>query len=61
MFAIALKPDQYLTYILSDQEALSRLEVVPERGGIITRWRIQGQNILYLDEERFAHPDLSVR
>lgn len=61
MFAIALKPDQYLTYILSDQEALSRLEVVPERGGIITRWRIQGQNILYLDEERFANPNLSVR
>lgn len=61
MFAIALKQEQYLTYILSDQTALSRLEVVPERGGIITRWKIQGQNILYLDEERFADPQLSIR
>lgn len=61
MFAIALKQEQYLTYILSDQVALSRLEVVPERGGIITSWKIQGQNILYLDGERFANPQLSVR
>lgn len=61
MFAIALKQNQYLTYILSDREALSRLEVVPERGGIVSRWKIQGQDILYLDEERFANPQLSVR
>jgi len=61
VFAIAIKPDRYPTYILSDKEAHSRLEVVPERGGIITSWRIQGQNILYLDVERFANPELSVR
>ncbi|MCU0536519.1 MAG: aldose epimerase [Hydrococcus sp. Prado102] len=61
MFAIAFKQEQYLTYILSDQKALSRLEVVPERGGIVTRWQIQGQNILYLDAERFADSKLSVR
>ncbi|MEI2583764.1 aldose epimerase family protein [Scytonema sp. PRP1] len=39
----------------------SRLEVVPERGGIITSWRVQNQEVLYLDEERFANPQLSVR
>lgn len=61
MFAIALKQEKYSTYILSDENALARLEVVPERGGIVTRWQIQGQDILYLDEERFANPDLSVR
>ncbi len=61
MFAIALKQEQYLTYILSDQTALSRLEIVPERGGMITRWKIQGQDLLYLDEERFDNPSLSVR
>ncbi|MBE9115558.1 aldose epimerase [Lusitaniella coriacea LEGE 07157] len=61
MFAISLKQDQYATYILSDQEAHSRIEVVPERGGIITQWRIQGQNLLYLDAERFADPKLSIR
>lgn len=61
MFAIALQESQYKTYILSDQAANSQLEVVPERGGIITKWRIQGQEILYLDAERFANPELSVR
>lgn len=61
MFTIALKPEQYQTYILTDEEAQSRLEIVPERGGMVTRWRIQGQDILYLDEERFANPDMSVR
>ncbi|KAF3885042.1 MULTISPECIES: aldose epimerase family protein [Nostocales] len=45
-------------YIQTNQ---SRLEVVPERGGIIIGWRVEGQDILYLDEERFANPELSVR
>lgn len=36
-------------------------EVVPERGGMVTRWRVQGRDILYLDENRFADPTLSVR
>ncbi|HEY9693358.1 MAG TPA: hypothetical protein V6D15_14190 [Oculatellaceae cyanobacterium] len=61
MFAIAQKLQQYKTYILSDDDSQSQLEVVPERGGIITSWRIQGQEILYLDAERFTKPDLSVR
>jgi galactose mutarotase-like enzyme len=45
-------------YIQTNQ---SRLEVVPERGGIITSWQVQNQEILYLDQERFANPQLSVR
>ncbi len=61
MFTIAIQQQQYKTYILSDETAGSQLEVVPERGGIITRWRVQGQEIFYLDTERFTHPDLSVR
>lgn len=62
MYEIAVKQEQYKTYILSDETALSRLEVVPERGGIITRWQLQGQEIFYLDSERFIkNPDLSVR
>lgn len=61
MYAIALKQEQYKTYILSDQMTQSRLEVVPERGGMITRWAVQGTEILYLDGDRFAKPELSVR
>lgn len=61
MYAIASQQDRYLTYILTDQEKLARLEVVPERGGIVTRWTVQGQEILYLDQQRFQDPSLSVR
>jgi galactose mutarotase-like enzyme len=61
VFTIAIEQQQYKTYILADESAGSQIEVVPERGGIITRWRIQGQEIFYLDTERFTHPDLSVR
>lgn len=61
MFAIAKKQHLYETYILTDQEAQSKVEVVPERGGIITRWSIQGKELLYLDDERFADERLSVR
>ncbi|HEY9597003.1 MAG TPA: aldose epimerase, partial [Cyanophyceae cyanobacterium] len=61
MFAIAIQKKQYETYILTDESAQAQLEVVPERGGIITQWSLQGQDILYLDAERFANPTLSVR
>ena len=61
MFTIDIQEQQYKTYILSDKTAGTQIEVVPERGGIITRWLVQGQEIFYLDAERFTHPDLSVR
>lgn len=61
MFAIATEQRQYKTYILSDLDASTRLEVVPERGGIITSWQLQGQELLYLDVERFTHPEMTVR
>jgi galactose mutarotase-like enzyme len=60
-FTITQNQNQYLTYCLRDQEADAYLEVVPARGGIITRWQICGQDLLYLDEERFKDPNLSVR
>jgi galactose mutarotase-like enzyme len=61
MFAITTEQRQYKTYILSDQNSAARLEVVPERGGIITSWRIHDQELLYLDQERFSQPELTVR
>lgn len=60
-FQVYALQQQYKTYILSDSSAQSQLEVVPERGGIITSWRIQGKEIFYLDSERFTNPQLSVR
>jgi galactose mutarotase-like enzyme len=59
MNAIAIKQKQYETYILSTETA--RLEVVPERGGVITSWQVNDREMLYLDAERFSDPTLSVR
>lgn len=61
VFTISQEQKQYLTYILTDKQANSQIEVVPERGAIISRWKINNQDILYLDEERFANPELSIR
>lgn len=61
MYTITQNQLQYNTYILTDNTANSKIEVVPERGGIITRWQIQEEQILYLDAERFANPELSIR
>ena len=61
MYVISTDQRQYLTYVLQDTTQNATLEVVPERGGIITRWQTAGHDLLYLDAERFADPDLSIR
>lgn len=61
MYTVSSEQKQYQTYVLCDDAAKSQIEVVPERGGIVTSWRINGQEVFYLDTERFTHPDLSVR
>jgi galactose mutarotase-like enzyme len=61
VFEVSQQKQQYQTYVLTDASTDSRLEVVPDRGGIITRWRVRGREILYLDAERFARPEMSVR
>jgi len=60
-FTITETQKQYKIYSLSDSDADSHLEVVPERGGIVTQWSLKDREIFYLDKERFTHPDLSVR
>ncbi|MDA0716596.1 MAG: galactose mutarotase [Cyanobacteria bacterium] len=37
------------------------LRVVPERGGLVTGWRSNGKELIYLDIERFLDPAKSVR
>ncbi|MDC0831691.1 aldose epimerase [Geitlerinema sp. CS-897] len=61
MYAIETQKKQYQTYILSDRTANSQIEIVPERGGLVTRWRVGDRDVLYFDEDRFANPELSVR
>jgi galactose mutarotase-like enzyme len=61
MFKIAVTESPYKTYLLSDEVASSEVKIVPEKGGIVTEWSWQNQDIFYLDRERFQDPQLSVR
>ncbi|NEO58274.1 MAG: aldose epimerase [Okeania sp. SIO3B5] len=61
MFAIALQKKQYKTYTLSDLGFNSSINVIPERGGIITSWCINNQELLYFDSKRLENPELIVR
>jgi galactose mutarotase-like enzyme len=53
--------DPYPHWLLRDPRSGDALRLVPERGGLVSGWRCGGSEILYLDEERFADPALSVR
>jgi galactose mutarotase-like enzyme len=61
MFTIKTAQDLYLTYTLANDAHSHILQVVPERGGIVTSWSIAGDELFYLDKERFTDPQLSVR
>ncbi len=61
MATITVEEMQYKTYVLSDDTTHAQVSVVPERGGIVTSWQVQGQEIFYLEAERFKDPTLSVR
>ena len=51
----------YPHWQFEDPASGDRLQVVPERGGLITGWRCHGRELLYFDQQRFADPALSVR
>jgi galactose mutarotase-like enzyme len=57
--AVTFEQRQYGTYIVRSPRGV--LEAVPERGGVITSWQVDGQELFYLDQERFRDPSLSVR
>ena len=51
----------YPHWEFSDPVSGDVLRVVPERGGLISGWRCNGQEVVYLDLQRFLDPDQSVR
>ena len=55
------QPDPYPHWDFEDPASGDRLRLVPERGGLLTGWRCRGRELLYLDQQRFADPALSVR
>jgi len=61
MFTVTKQPQTEPIYILNDPESQSSLTVFPDRGGIVTSWRVGDRELLYLDTDRFTDPSLSVR
>jgi galactose mutarotase-like enzyme len=59
MSEIAIEQQQYKTYMLLDGGA--QIAIVPERGGIVTHWQVGGEELFYLDSDRFKDPSLTVR
>lgn len=51
----------YKIYELIDTETNSWVKVAPERGGIIYSYGVQGEELLYLNEETFFNKDKNVR
>jgi galactose mutarotase-like enzyme len=49
------------TWEFEDAASGDRLQLVPERGGLLTGWRCDGEERLYFDADRFADSRLSVR
>lgn len=61
VFSITSSSDRYLTYTLRDERANSSVDIVPERGGMVVTAKIADVELFYLDADRFANPELSVR
>jgi galactose mutarotase-like enzyme len=62
MFTITKQPQTEPVYILNDTASQSSLTVYPDRGGIITSWKVSDRELMYLDVDRFNEdPSLSVR
>jgi galactose mutarotase-like enzyme len=55
------RDDPYPHWWCGDESGTNGLRVVPERGGLVTGWRCDGRELLYLDTDRFADPSRSVR
>jgi galactose mutarotase-like enzyme len=51
----------YSIYELIDTTTHSWVKVAPERGGIIFSYGVEGEEVLYLNEETFYHADQNVR
>jgi galactose mutarotase-like enzyme len=58
---VRIEQNQFKTYVVTEPKTRSQIKVVPERGGIITTWQVDGTELLYMDQERFADPTKSIR
>lgn len=61
MFSYEIREDVFETYVLSNKDRNTYLEVVPCRGGIITNFVIDYQRIFYVDQSTLIDPNKIIR
>ena len=60
-FLISQKDHPYPHWEYLNEDSGDYLRIVPERGGLITSWKCNGREILYLDQLRFSDLSKSIR
>lgn len=62
MFTWHKKQEQFETYVLAAQaDSQTYIEVVPERGAIVSKYVYQGKDVFYLDEATLADAKQNIR
>lgn len=59
--ALTQHSEPFPHWAFTDASSAELLQVVPERGGLVSGWRSLGHDWLYFDAERFTDPSCSVR
>ncbi|MGO4108895.1 aldose epimerase family protein [Paenibacillus sp. YAF4_2] len=60
-FQINSYTDTYKIYELIEEGTSSRIQVCPERGGIVIGCQLNGLEVFYLDKATFEHPTANIR
>lgn len=61
MFTCYTKQDQFETYVLAHEDRQTYIEVVPERGSIISRYMYNNEPVFYLEQETLEDPSKNIR
>ncbi|WML43869.1 aldose epimerase [Neobacillus sp. PS3-40] len=62
MYGVKVYSDnQYHVYELNDAKSNSWVKVVPERGGIIIGFGVEGEEVLFLNKETLDNPEKNIR
>lgn len=61
MFSYRTKQDEFESYILQNENGSTSIEIVPERGCIISQYIVNNELIFYLDESTLSNPTTNVR
>jgi D-hexose-6-phosphate mutarotase len=61
MYQITKTDGSFPIYELKDQETNSWIKISPERGGIVTGYGVNGEEMLYLDQATFDDPKANIR